>query len=530
MRGYSPIITKGGDVPYMNNRMKVKEESGKPKSTLAERYKTLSAKRETQLSRAKMYAKITLPALFSEDQSTDQGDAYTQNSWQSLGAQGVNHLANKLVMTWFPPQRSFFKLEFTDEAKQALYDAGTSDVDLLSIMARAENKARLLHEQIQGRIAWTQAAKHLIVAGNAMLYAPLNDSLVCYPMDKYVVKRSKTGRVTHMILEEVKCLSEFPPAVQAIIKAKRFNLKQDDTVELYTQAKWDGSMYVITQEAVDTTIGKEYRVKPEESPFIVLTWERLYGEDYGRGLVESCYGDLFTYAFLSKAVAKGCALMSEVKFLVKRGSATSPTAHAKAETGDYVWGEVGDVSVVQLEKYGDYQTVLSVLETYSKRLGQAFLLASANRRDAERVTTYELRMDAMELETSLGGTYSQIAVSGQLPYANLLLKRSGFKLPATDAVPIIITGIEALGKAGELDKLMQLSEMMAIPNSWSPAAQERIKWSDYIAFIAANLNMETSWLMTEDEYNKMKQAQQQQMQQQQLMEAAGKAAPQMMKQ
>ena len=76
MRGYSPIITKGGDVPYMNNRMKVKEESGKPKSTLAERYKTLSAKRETQLSRAKMYAKITLPALFTEDQSTDQGDVY----------------------------------------------------------------------------------------------------------------------------------------------------------------------------------------------------------------------------------------------------------------------------------------------------------------------------------------------------------------------------------------------------------------------------------------------------------------------
>lgn len=529
MRGYNPVITKDSNVPYMN-RMTVKEESGKKRTTLAEHYKTLAAKREKYLARAKQYAKITLPALFSEDNSSDQGDSYTQNSWQALGAQGTNHLANKLVMTWFPPQRSFFKLEFTDEAKQALFDAGTKDTDLLSLMSRAENKARLLHEQIQGRIAWTQAAKHLIVAGNTMLYAPLGENLVSYPMDKYVTKRSKTGRVTTMILEEVKCCSEFPPAIQAIIKAKRFNIKQDDSVELYTQAKWDGSMYVITQEVVDVVVGEQYRVKQEDSPFIILTWERLYGEDYGRGLIEAIYGDLFTYAFLSKAVAKGCALMSEVKFLVKRGSATSPSAHAKAETGDYVWGEEGDIKVVQLEKYGDYQTVLSVLETYSKRLGQAFLLASANRRDAERVTTYELRMDATELETSLGGTYSQIAVSGQLPYANLLLKRSGFKLPATDAVPIIITGIEALGKAGELDKLMQLSEMMAIPNSWSPDAQKRIKWSDYIAFIAANLNMETSWLMTEEEFAAAQKIENERLQQQQMMEAAGKAAPQMMKQ
>lgn len=529
MAGYDPIITKDVPSQYMN-RMKVKEESGKPRTSLKEHYTKMSAKRETQLSRARTYSKITLPALFSEDPSTDQGDAYTQSSWQSLGAQGTNHLANKLVMTWFPPQRSFFKLEFTDDAKQSLLDAGADDVSLLSIMSRAENKAKLLHEQIQGRIAWTQASKHLIVAGNAMLYAPVDDNLVCYPMDKYVVKRSKTGRVTCMILEEVKCVSEFPPSVQAVIKSKRFAIKPDDTVELYTQAKWDGAMYVISQEVVDTPVGDSYRVKKEELPFIILTWERLYGEDYGRGLIEAAYGDLYTYAFLSKAVAKGCALMSEVKFLVRRGSATSPVAHAKGETGDYVWGEEGDISVVQLEKYGDFQTVLAVLETYSKRLGQTFLLASANRRDAERVTTYELRMDAMELETALGGTYSQIAVSGQLPYANILLKRSGFKLPAADAVPIIITGLEALGKAGELDKLMQLSEMMAVPNGWAASAQERIKWSDYIAFIAAQLNMETSWLMTEDEYNTMKSAQQKQLLEQQATEAIGKAAPTMLKQ
>lgn len=144
-------------------------------------------------------------------------------------------------------------------------------------------------------------------------------------------------------------------------------------------------------------------------------------------------------------------------------------------------------------------------------------------------TTVEIRQDAMELETTLGGTYSQIAASGQLPYARLLLKRTKFKLTASDVMPIIVTGLEALGKAGELDKLAQFSEMMAVPNGWSPAAQERIKWSDYMVMIAANLNMETPWLMTEDEYNQMKQAQAQQQQQQAMLEAASKAAPTMMK-
>ena len=522
MRGYT--VVSGGSLPP--NQMQAKPPSSK-KGKLSEMYNKMAARRESSLSRAQNYSKYTLPALFSEDESKDQGESYTQNAWQSLGANGTNHLANKLVMTWFPPQRSFFKLAFTDEAKADMYEAGVDDTQLMGIMSKAENKARLHHESIQGRISWTQAAKHLIIAGNAMLYMPQEDNLVCYPMDKYVVKRSKTGRVTHMVLKEVKCLEELPPAVQAVVMSTRFGIKKDADVDIYTCMKWDGSMYSIHQEVEGVEVGSRYRVKEADNPFIILTWERLYGEDYGRGLIETIYGDLFTYAFLAKAIAKGCALMSEVKFLVRRGAATSPQAHAKADTGDYLWGEEGDIKVVQLEKYGDYQTVLSVQQTYEKRLGQAFLMLSANRRDAERVTTVELRQDAQELETSLGGTYSQIAVSGQLPYANLLLKRTGFKLPVEDVLPIIITGIEALGKVGELDKLYQLSEMMAIPNSWSPQAQERIKWSEYIGFIAANLNMETTWLMSEEEYAEFAKQRQEQLQQQEMAKMAAGLAPKM---
>lgn len=518
-----------------SNRIKAKQTNAPHKGkTLEAQYIAMKGKRETFLSRAKRLSKLTLPALFNESEAnptSDQGEGYTQNGWQSLGAQGHNHLSNKLVMTWFPPQRSFFRMVFTEEAKKALYNANISETTFMQQLSAAEQRCKLYHEEIQGQLAWTQAAKHLIASGNAMLYAPAGDNLVCYPMDRYVTKRAKSGRVLCMILEEEKALSEFEPAIQAIIRAKKIGCKNEESIPIYTCMRWDGASqkYIVTQEVVETKVGQEFRVTEENNPFIILVWERLYGENYGRGLLETIQGDLFVYQFLSKAIAKGCALMSEVKFLVRRGSASTPAEHARAESGEYIYGEEGDIHVVQLEKYGDYQTVSSVMEVYARRIGQAFLMSSATRRDAERVTTVEIRQDAMELETTLGGTYSQIASSGQLPYARLLLRRTKFKLDFTDIMPIIVTGLEALGKAGELDKLAQFSEMMAVPNSWSPAAQDRIKWSDYMVMIASNLNMETPWLMTEAEYAQKVQEQQKQAQQRAAMEAMQKAAPQMMK-
>lgn len=521
-----------GDNDHIPNRMKVTPR-GTLVDSLEKQYTTLKGKRETVLSRVKELVKLTLPYLFNDADATfDQGTAYTQNGWQSLGAQGHTHLANKLAQTWFPPQRNFFKLTFTDDAKKALYKEGLKEAELMEMLSAAEQRAQLYDSQIQGYLAWVNAAEHLIGAGNAMLYMPPDDdNLVCYPLDKYVVVRSKSGRVLKMILEEEKAINEFEPAVQAMIRSKKYGCKPTDNVPVYTCMKWDGSSkkYIIWSEVVEMKIGKEFKVTPENNPFIILVWKRLYGEAYGRGLLEVIAGDLFVYQFLSKAIAKGCALMSEVKFLVRRGSSSTPQQHARAESGEYIYGDEGDISVVQLDKYGDYQTVSSVMEVYARRIGQAFLMQSAVRRDAERVTTVEIRQDALELETTLGGTYSQIAANGQLPYARLLLKRIKFKIGESDVMPVITTGIGALGKAGDLDKLVQFSEMMAIPKQWSEAAQDRMKWSDYMTMIAANLNMEAPWLMTEQEYAAKIQDRQQQQQQQDMLAMAGKAAPQMMK-
>lgn len=529
-------VTKGGTeaatVNPFQNKPRVTEPPVNGRKKFCDEYKGMASKRESFLTAAKRYAKMSLPQLFNDTDgvpTTPQASGYNQNGWQSLAAGGVNHLGNKLVLTWFPPVRPFFKMSFTDTAKKALMAARVDDAALGSLLASGENKAMDWHNQHAGRIAWTQASKHLQVSGNAMLYVPEDENVVCYPLDRYVIKRSKGGRVLKIILEEFKSLMELPQPVQAAVKAKRRNVKPDQDIAVYTKIEWKAGKYTIREEVEGMLVGDEKKVLEADLPFIPMVWDRLYGEDYGRGLIEVHAGDIYCYGFLAEAIAKGAALMSQVKFLIRRGSATSPTQHAAAKSGDYLWGEEGDVNVVQLDKYADLKSVNEVMSIYERRIGNAFLMQSAVRRQAERVTAEEIRADAQELETALGGTYTHIATSGQAPYARLLLKRSGFNLAAKDVVPTIVTGLDALGKTSDLDKVAQFSQMMQIPNGWAPEAREWINWGDYMSFCLSNLNMEATFLMTKEQHDAFVKAQQAQQQQQAAMEAMGKIAPQMMK-
>jgi len=96
MRG-NKIISVGNDHDPFKNQMYPKPAGNK--ESLEAQYTGMKGKREVFLSRAKSLTKLTLPALFNDSENTtDQGQAYTQNGWQSLGAQGHNHLANKTVL------------------------------------------------------------------------------------------------------------------------------------------------------------------------------------------------------------------------------------------------------------------------------------------------------------------------------------------------------------------------------------------------------------------------------------------------
>ncbi len=257
----------------------------------------------------------------------------------------------------------------------------------------------------------------------------------------------------------------------------------------------------------------------------MLRWKTNYGEDYGRSLVEQHAGDFHVIQLLSESIAKGMILMSDVKYLVRAGSTTDVDHLIESPTGEFVYGNIDDIGVLQLEKYADFTPIANVLDKYERRVGQAFMLGT--QRDAERVTAYEVRKDALQMENSLGGAYTLLALTLQRPYFRLLLNRINFTLPEQLINTVMTTGIEALSKMGDADKFLQWTEHMMAAAQLPENVQARMKWGDFANFTANQLSLELPFVMTEEEYQEQQQANQQAQQQQAMQEAAVKAAPQM---
>ncbi len=464
---------------------------------------------------------------------SNQGDGTNTTGWQSFGSDCVSSIQNKLVMTLFPPHQQFARLELTPAAKEALVEEDLNVIEQEGSLINAEKQALLEHERIAGRVGLGETLEHLVVGGSSCLYMPDDGNLITYPLDRFVNRRDKSGHLLELIIEESKAIDMFEPAVQAIIKAKgkaaqanaNGNAEKDE-VNLYTHCKYKNGFYHISQEVVGEKIGESYRVKKENLPFIVLRWKTNYGEDYGRSLVEQHAGDFHVIQLLSESIAKGMILMSDVKYLVRAGSTTDVDHLIESPTGEFVYGNIDDIGVLQLEKYADFTPIANVLDKYERRVGESFMLGV--QRDAERVTAYEVRKDALQMENSLGGAYTLLALTLQRPYFRLLLNRIDFSLPEQLINTVITTGIEALSKMGDADKFMQWTEQMQAAATLPENVQARIKWGDFAKYSANQLSLELPYMMTEEEYQEQQQAQAQAQQQNMAMEAAAKAAPQMM--
>jgi len=277
--------------------------------------------------------------------------------------------------------------------------------------------------------------------------------------------------------------------------------------------------------------------KKDNNPFIPLRFIRIDGEDYGRGFIEEYLGDLRSLEALTQAIVQGSAASAKVLFLVRPNGTTKSVNLAKAPNGAFLTGDANDVSTLQVQKASDFRVALETMRMINDRLSAAFLLNSSVQRSAERVTAEEVRFMAQELETALGGVYSILSQEFQLPLINILLEslvKQGKmpRLPKESIRPTVVTGIEALGRGQDLNKLATFLQYL------QPLGQEviasELNISDYIDRLAASLGIDTSGLIKSIEQKQQEQMQAQQMQQQQMLEqtAAGMAqgaAPQLAK-
>ena len=299
----------------------------------------------------------------------------------------------------------------------------------------------------------------------------------------------------------------------------------DKECELFTAVCLHGDDWVVHQEIKGTIVaGSEGTFKKDKSPYIPLRFSKIDGEDYGRGYVEEYLGDLISLEKLTQAIVEGSAAAAKVLFLVNPNGTTRAKTLAESPNGAITQGNAADVSVLQLDKFNDFRIAAETINTIKDRLGHAFLLTSGVVRNAERVTAEEIRMLTLELESALGGLYSLLSNELQLPMVNRVMDVMGKqkklpKIPKDLVTPVIITGIEALGRGNDLQKL-DLFLAGAAQVIGPQAIQQYVNVEEYFKRRATSLGIKTQGLVkTQEEI-------QQEMQQAQMMSMAEKAAPQ----
>jgi hypothetical protein len=505
-------------------------------TTCEARYERLASDRLTFLDRARRCAELTIPTLIPPEAHSKSTTYYTP--WQGIGARGVNNLASKLLLSLLPPNSPFFRLvvdDFTlDEiagrpGARAKVDEGLNKIE------------RAVQTEIEGsniRPSVFLSLKHLIVAGNVLLYFPVTGGVRVYRLDSYVVKRDPMGNVLEIIAKDEVSPSALTKEEQALLSdpsgQNDDQLADERTVKVYTHLyRKDNKWHLYQSIAGKEVPGSRGQYPIDKSPMLALRWTAIDGEDYGRGYVEEYLGDLISLEGLSKAIVQAAAAAAKVVFLLNPNGVTRMRDVAKAESGDFVVGKQDDVSTVQTDKQADMRIAYEAAKTISERLSLAFLMHSSVQRQAERVTAEEIRFMAAELEDALGGVYSILSQEFQLPLVNRLMDRMVKQkklppLPKGVVKPAIVTGLEALGRGHDMNKYNML--LKALQPLGPEVLAQYMNVGDYISRVTTSLGIDAKGLVKDEEQLLAEQQQAQQAQQMQMMQdMAGKLGPDVIK-
>lgn len=463
-------------------------------------YEELSSSRQVYLQRARESSLLTIPTLIPPSGHSNATNYETP--YQGVGARGVNNISAKLLLALFPPNASFFRLMIDPYKLKKLGGGEELKTEMEKALSEIENAVTKEIETSALRVPIFEALKHLVVGGNTLIYFPDDGGMRVFKLENYVVKRDPFGNVLHIVTKESISPSALPEEAKKLLKKDAdTDLSNDDYVDLFTCVHRKDNKWEVYQELNNEVIPDSEGSYPmDKCPFIPLRYSRVDGEDYGRGLVEEYLGDLKSLEALTQAVVEGSACASKVLFLVNPNGTTKIKSLSEAKNGQFVSGNVTDVNALQLQKYGDFRVAKEVMTEIQSRLSFAFLLNTAIQRDAERVTAQEIRFMAQELETALGGAYSILSQEFQLPMVVRLMDRMGKagrlpKLPKNDLIrPLIVTGVEALGRGNDLTKLDLF--LSGLGQVFGPEAlMQYVNIENYLKRRATSLNIDIEGLI-----------------------------------
>lgn len=472
--------------------------------TAKERYEQLRPKRDQFVRRARLFAEITIPSLFPPEGHS--GDQYLPQNYQGLGSRAVIHLSARLMTALLPPGQTFFRFTVPPEVLLK-----SQAVDVPSEVTTGLVKAEMLAANEIERRSWRSptnlALQLLIVTGNALEQVLEDNTLRIYRLDQYVVARDPSGGLQEIVIEETLNTVALSEKLAALLPP---NTKRDDPtakVKLYTWAKKTETNWEVSQYLEDKEVPNAFGTY-DVLPFNALRWSVVPGEDYGRGKVEEHYADFTALEGYEKSMLEGAAMAARNITMVRPNAAGGNLRQriAKARNGDVVVGNPEDVSMLQFQNVTGLQITRDQSAMIRQELSAAFLLNTGMRRDAERVTAYELRQNAEELDGVLGGVYSMLSADMQRNRIARLIyqmqkKRQLPDWPTGAVEPIITTGLEALGRERDLSRIQTAG---AFIQNMGPEAQQYVKTPVLLSKVFAALQLPDA-VRTDEEVMQMKQ-------------------------
>lgn len=451
-----------------------------------QRWGQLNQKRQGMLRRFEKYASVTIPKVCLPE-GVNQLDSSIQHDWTSVGAQAVNHLTNRIVLSLFRPGVPFFRLDANRKLKEWLTQQGIKESQLRDSLVAGEREALQVMDQRAIRPKLNETVRNLIVVGNVSLDLTDDENPRVVGIKNYVVKRSISGKLVEIIHRDRVLWNELEDSV----KPYAHNPGRDDSeqafVEYFRWWKFDGKHWQLSQhvDATQLPANFDHKYTRESMPFHVLAWDLADEHDYGTGLVEDYAGDFGTLSTLSEGEIKAAILASDYRWALDPSSGTDPEYFKETTTGDTIPARKDDLNLISLVNANGLELIGNSADKVIRRIGAAFLLNSAVTRDAERVTAEEIRLQAQELETSLGGVYSRLAVDLQLPIALWLLAAVEVDLKGANLTPTIVTGLAALSRNAEADSLKLWLTDLAQIATFPPEMLAKLEIEEIASALAA---------------------------------------------
>jgi len=468
-------------------------------TTLAEKFKLLDSLRWNKLERARYCSSLSIPSLLPPEGYTEQQQL--PQPFSSVASRGVSSMASRMLSALLPlNDMPFFKFELST-GEESEFEINEY-LESLSYQVYNKLSSGNLRETIY------QALQHLIVVGDVMLIMEDDMNFRIIRLDRYVCRRDVYGDIEEVVYIEYESLDmdDMDPNVATTSMMEQEYKK--GYKEIYNCVKKKGDVWEEYKEDAEGNSmgGGEYIVKP----FVFLRWSGIPGENYGRSHCEDMIGDIKSLEGFTEGLINGISASSLFWMGVDPTGITEIDDIAGSGSGSFVNSRLNEVFTISPAQTMNpqIQATQSGVQILRQEVGKAFLMDSASMPRGERVTATAVRMIGQELENVLGGAFSSIARDLMVP----IVSRCVYVMITNGEVDerlkemftsdkgvlnvAIVTGLQALSRDSDLQKLMQMGEM--VRNLPEPAAA-MFRWDAYGKALITSLGFSPDkWIKDEE--------------------------------